>query len=748
MLGPPAELPAVHKPKHLSVSQIRTMDLCNAKWWLEKIAGLSTPSTLSQQLGTEVHAAIEAYLKHGARFPDTRAGRLAASGVHLLPAPASGLGVEVRVDVPGTLPLMGYIDLLETPEIGTYWITDHKTTSSPAYADTEDKLAADLQLHVYAHAVRLADPRATRFRLRKNYFLTKGTAAKAWHVTAHVGLDAIAYVPEKIESSAQKALYLAGLREREVPRNLDACGAFGGCPFRDRCLSPSDAINNLFAVAEKRKDRSVSDFDKETFFRTLGAQAPALPPAPVAAAPMPPAVPIPPAPVAVPETDPVVVRIVNSLQENQIRFLYGQIVGAPGGADTRSLTLKLADTLRGNEPALTAWIAFTVQSCPAANPAPINPPEAALAIPAATERANMEAVAPPAAFSENPERKRAPKDEAQTANERELRAILRKVSQRDLNTLYLQDNQPTVNAQYEAVRREIQQGIKYPSNQLINALARELDAKGVKAAEYSPHVAAHLTPQPAAVKPEPLPPGVTVTAFPPAVSLSPPPLPAAPPALPMPPAPVAPAFPLPPGSPDPVTGDKDRGILATEAQRIDAALKAMPERAFQILFWHHAAVTPRFTAFRAGLMQTGITNKDHTIHEMICDYQNQGIKSYDSALALWSAICGKEGYSPAGEGIPTAPTGGAGVAFPLLGTSVFPAPVAVAPEVLTPVLPPVSPPPERVVMPPVPDVHVAVSPEAVEYQLAEAGTVLLEVPRKHAESVRAFCNVILGFRIP
>jgi len=44
---------------HASPSQIKTFRRCARKWWYNKIAGLSTPSTPATDLGKRVHDVAE-----------------------------------------------------------------------------------------------------------------------------------------------------------------------------------------------------------------------------------------------------------------------------------------------------------------------------------------------------------------------------------------------------------------------------------------------------------------------------------------------------------------------------------------------------------------------------------------------------------------------------------------------------------------------------------------------------------------
>ena len=223
----------MNKWKYVSASQFKTYALCKRKWHIERFSGLPRPeATASQKLGTEVHDLLERYLKYGTTFPDTKPGRIAKSGVSLLPAPGEGV-VEGKITVQSIEPpLMGFIDLYiggDIPEV-----IDHKTLKDWKWAKTEEELASDLQMIPYAvHALNKTG--AKQVRITHFQYITTGspearqvsTILDAKHVYEEWNKLKELAVEMKATSLVEKA--------QEVEETLSACGAYGGCPYQEMC---------------------------------------------------------------------------------------------------------------------------------------------------------------------------------------------------------------------------------------------------------------------------------------------------------------------------------------------------------------------------------------------------------------------------------------------------------------------------------------------------------------------------------
>ncbi len=252
-----------------SVSQVGTFDPsqdggCPTKWWMEKIDGRSTPTTAAMTGGTEDHAQIEHYLNTGEDVlgPRTRVGK------YLIPTPGSDLLVEHEFSgtdlVAAGVPFLGYIDCvnprseyldaegeLKKDPWGTIEVIDWKTTSDFKWAKAGSALVRTVQMPAYGQYVSGAlfpkwasSPEFVR--LSHVYFRTKGAPA-AEKRTALVPLTTIRSRWETIEGVVREMKDVALESDvRKVPKNLNACTAYGGCPHANYC--PRNKLDLLKTV--------------------------------------------------------------------------------------------------------------------------------------------------------------------------------------------------------------------------------------------------------------------------------------------------------------------------------------------------------------------------------------------------------------------------------------------------------------------------------------------------------------------
>ncbi len=256
---------------------------CLRKWYYEKIEGRRPPSTGAQELGTQLHGEIEAYLRTGV----ATLGPLTMRGLPMLPTPGPDLFIEhdlmislsdelvardaelagnagdaarIRSASLATAPLrildipvVGYIDLLHArctnkgvsdiedvydPD-GTVEIVDWKTCSNPQYIRTPEAMSKTVQMTVYGKWATTVVPAASHIRLSHGYFVTRGSAMPR-KVTLRL-------LPEQIERQWERVERVAGsiieaartIDVDQVPANLRACSAFGGCPHRTYCRAGS-----------------------------------------------------------------------------------------------------------------------------------------------------------------------------------------------------------------------------------------------------------------------------------------------------------------------------------------------------------------------------------------------------------------------------------------------------------------------------------------------------------------------------
>tara|TARA_R110000751_G_scaffold129945_2_gene231893 strand:+ start:1375 stop:2826 length:1452 start_codon:yes stop_codon:yes gene_type:complete len=192
-------------------------------------------------LGTAVHAVLEEYLRDGV-VPDeeTRAGRIAAAGLHLLPEGELEIETEIRLqDIEP--PLVGFIDVLDLTEPWCPTVIDHKTTSSWDWTKTEEELRCDPQMISYARYALEKCSTADAVEVCHIQYKTKG-APEARRVSALLDREHVDDQWEKLKQLAAeiKATSLFDDVE-EVEPNLSACGDFGGCPYADTCAAFGDS---------------------------------------------------------------------------------------------------------------------------------------------------------------------------------------------------------------------------------------------------------------------------------------------------------------------------------------------------------------------------------------------------------------------------------------------------------------------------------------------------------------------------
>jgi hypothetical protein len=291
---------------------------CMRKWAWVKLDRLAKHSGKSAELGSAMHAQHERYLEHGTPYDlTTRAGELALATLHLLPAPGiAQVEQEFRVEVPGLGWLGGKLDAnwTEPPaESGARGapgrrqiVLDHKSTGDIKYAKlTRGDLLGHPQAPIYAsfwwttgrREVRIKNSREWRawdpgfvpneIELRWNYVTTKGKpkAVPSWHVVEpeEVWKSFAQYVApgakrllEVVQEANEVRASGRPFGAMDLPANPSACGAFGGCQFRDICgITPLQGVRAM-------TDQSLAFLNRMGLAPAPGGQPAGLPTAPVA----------------------------------------------------------------------------------------------------------------------------------------------------------------------------------------------------------------------------------------------------------------------------------------------------------------------------------------------------------------------------------------------------------------------------------------------------------------------------------
>jgi len=242
--------------KVTSASQINKYRRCNRKWWWNKIRGIREPTGAGAAYGTLVHNHMEAYFKDGVIPPvdaDGEEGRSARDAQRLIdsghyPTDVNPDHVEPKVwlTVPGMKrPVVGKVDVLYPKGNHVY---DHKTLKHFRWMKTEQELLGDEQALIYG-AVALQH--GCTFPIAFSHVYVNTSDGRVKKVTAQIteevlsdGWDALMETTEEMVNTAQIS------DPKEVPVNNKACGDYGGCPFKDRCMD-LDNIGGTAGFAAK-----------------------------------------------------------------------------------------------------------------------------------------------------------------------------------------------------------------------------------------------------------------------------------------------------------------------------------------------------------------------------------------------------------------------------------------------------------------------------------------------------------------
>jgi len=248
---------------HWSATQVSSFRLCQRKWYLNKIMGIEQPETQALVDGKRYAEEAEFYFKtdNAAELSQVTRPLVALVAAGRIPGPRTRPGSVLRVEHPigvarrytsetgaalleaHGLPAEGYMDLLEL-KCGNPVVWDQKTTKSKRYIKEAEQLRTDVQMTLYAKATVL------------QHEAVYGCAPESVGV-AHIALlkppeapEAIIVGPtyldlEHIETQWEgikktvgdmKVVALSPSPDKVTP-SWTACGAFGGCPYRDTCQS-------------------------------------------------------------------------------------------------------------------------------------------------------------------------------------------------------------------------------------------------------------------------------------------------------------------------------------------------------------------------------------------------------------------------------------------------------------------------------------------------------------------------------
>lgn len=242
----------------VSASEIETFDLCPRKWAFVYIENKRPPPNDSAALGTRVHAILEKWLKEGAP-PDTWTpeGEIAASGLHLLPAPRTPtLVTEEQFSFTSQRAwYTGFKDFRYRDVDGLIHVGDHKTTKSFTWAKTPEEILCHSQALIYAVDEFRKNPDDDRLALDWIYYKTTGSR-KAEPRFQIVTRDVVAEMFfEHVDPVAGEITRLhhevpVGTPALDFTPDFRSCEAFGGCPFLSICNpTPSQRVQATMTQA-------------------------------------------------------------------------------------------------------------------------------------------------------------------------------------------------------------------------------------------------------------------------------------------------------------------------------------------------------------------------------------------------------------------------------------------------------------------------------------------------------------------
>lgn len=305
----------------LSVSQLKTAHLCLLQWYFAKVLRLPGKTFKALDVGTAMHARLEAYLLTGV----DALGDIERPGKKYLPLPGPDprLLIEHRFDgqpkgAPfnpktallraASVPLDGYIDFVNTRMLesggraypdaaeidapGTLELGDHKSSKDvPRYGSTVDQLGdpdADhgIQMIGYGEWGRLRFGSLVK-RVRLTHVTYSTSVRDARRVSVVLDVDQIQIRWLTVNRIASSMVEAAKLTDpKQVPYNKRSCEAFGGCPYRAICPSTSLSVvpaNSMFAKESTMSNSLLDDLGLGP--APVAPTAPAIP-APVASSPV------------------------------------------------------------------------------------------------------------------------------------------------------------------------------------------------------------------------------------------------------------------------------------------------------------------------------------------------------------------------------------------------------------------------------------------------------------------------------
>jgi len=232
-------------------THVKQFGSCQLTWYIPVVLQVPTKHKAHFDLGTLIHRELELWFL-GQGEP---ARLLARAAVPVIEAWLRKTGCsrgQGRAEWNFKFQMLGLVyggtsDLVVIGPDGQVWVLDYKTCSNlDAWALTDQQLANDTQLGVYAHRV-LEDlaPHAPGAHVAHVQIQTvdeqgrthdkPGFEPRVEIVEAWMPREKARAIWTKVEGIVVEMKRVAELPLEQVPGNLDHCGVFGGCEFKARC---------------------------------------------------------------------------------------------------------------------------------------------------------------------------------------------------------------------------------------------------------------------------------------------------------------------------------------------------------------------------------------------------------------------------------------------------------------------------------------------------------------------------------
>ena len=254
----------------VSPTQVKKVGECFRSWGFVYIEDMKSEAGAGAILGSDTHTEYELHFK-GERAIDTstRAGRIAKSGLHLLPEVGDHGLVEppIYFTFDGVI-YRGFVDLTWTESDGLGFmvkvVSDHKTSKNPKkYGLTSEQLLTDPQALIYA-VWALHYFNVDLVRLQWTYLPTeKGKPyAVRCDITREQALKNFMSIVHPVGLAIVDSIKTID-EAKDLPANPLSCGLYGGCPHAAYCpRSSKETLTAIFGGQNKDKHMGLKDLIK------------------------------------------------------------------------------------------------------------------------------------------------------------------------------------------------------------------------------------------------------------------------------------------------------------------------------------------------------------------------------------------------------------------------------------------------------------------------------------------------------